>query len=138
MGFLGNVLSGGKGIAGANNAQLAELAIRKLGPEQKLVVAAKVVEMGMMASRGRFNPDSFVKFFNDCERVQQLNAIALALWHLEVPPPLPGEQWMTLANPFAVPTDRKDLDANASHLRRKHSVAFRLPSESIDLHAWGI
>ncbi|MFO1315573.1 MAG: hypothetical protein U1F58_08200 [Burkholderiales bacterium] len=137
MGFLGNMLTGGKGIAGANNAHLAEFVIARLTAAEKKRVAEKVIEMGIQASGYRETAASFKEFFRNHERLSQLNCVALALAHLGFQPGLSGETWMMVANPFMVPTDAKDLEANAGHFRRKHHVNLRIGTERIDLGQWG-
>lgn len=137
MGFLGNMLSGGKGIAGANNAHLAEYTIRGLDASAKRRVAEKVVEMGVRAGGNRETAASFKEFFRGRDRIHQLNCVALALAQLGYGPGLPGESWMAVANPFMVPTDSSDLQTNAAHFRRKHGITVQIGTERIDLTAWG-
>lgn len=135
MGFLANLLSGGTGLAGANNAHLAELLIPQLSADERRRVAEKVIDMGVRAFRGR-SAEFFVAHFNQANRVQQLNAIALALGELDMPPSIRGETWHWLTHPFAVPTDAKDLKVSAFHFLNRHGVAINVGTESIDLLTW--
>jgi|ERR1039457_4950153 TPR repeat protein len=136
MGLLGNLLSGGAGFAGANNAHLAELVIKRLTASEKKRVAEKVVEMGMSAGGHRKTTEQFKDFFNDHERLCQLNVIALALAHLDIDPNVAGESWMLVNHPFALPTDSNDLQANARHFRRKHNLTVSVGTEKINIRNW--
>ncbi len=137
MGFLANMMSGGKGIAGANNAHLAELVIARFNAQDKQFVALKVVEMGIQASGNRDTAASFKRFFAEHERLYQLNCIALALDELGFHPTVSGESWMPVSHPFMVPTDSNDLQVNAGHFRRKHGLTVRVGTDRIDLTKWG-
>lgn len=136
MGFFGNLLSGGAGFAGANNAHLAELVIKRLTTSEKKRVAEKVVDMGMSAGGHRMNTEQFKDFFNDRDRLCQLNVIALALAHLDIDPNIAGESWMLVNHPFALPTDSNDLQTNASHFRRKHNLSVSVGTDRIDIRKW--
>ena len=136
MGFLGNLLTGGAGIAGANNAHLAELVILRLSASEKKRVAEKVVEMGMPACGYRKTTEQFYDFFNDHERLCQLNVIALALSELYLDPNVKGESWMVVRNPFALSTDISDLQTNASHFLRKYNLTVSVGTEKIDIRKW--
>ena len=134
MGFFLNLLTGGAGIAGANNAHLAELVIRRITVADKKRVAEKIISMGVQASR--MTAEQFCDHFNKSERLKQLNAIALALSELYLDANLPGEVWLEVTNPFAIPTNSDDLNANANYFRRKHDIMVSVGNERIDIWTW--
>lgn len=135
MGFFGNLLTGGAGIAGANNAHLAELVIKRLTQSEKKRVAEKVVEMGIKAGGNRMRTEQFYDFFNRHERLYQLNVISLALCELYLDANVEGESWVFVKNPY-MPIDSSDLQANAYHFRKKHNLIVSVGTEQIDIREW--
>lgn len=136
MGFFGNMLSGGAGIAGANNAHLAELAIQKLSQADKKRLAMRIVDITIASGFQNMTNDQVFGMFNSKERISQLNLIALACAELGIQPPAAGESWMSVRNPFLLATDAKDLETNAGHFRRKHGLSVKVGTAPIDIKLW--
>lgn len=136
MGFFGNMISGGAGIAGANNAHLAELAIVALSQSDRKRVAAQVAEITRRSGFRNMTDEQVFEMFNDKERLSQLNLLALAFHELGFPPPVAGESWMPVRNPLMLSTDTSDLDTNAGHFRRKHGVTVSVGATRINIKQW--
>lgn len=139
MGLFGNLIGfvtgAGYGGAGAQNAHLAELAIKKLSDSDKKRVAEKVIEMGVQASGHRQNAEQYCGHFNRKERLCQLNVIALALSQLNINPVI-GELWMQVSNPFTLNIDSTDIKANAAYLLKKHNLKVSVGTDQIDIRKW--
>lgn len=137
MGFFKNMISGGAGIAGANNAHLAEMLLKGFSPQDKFRVLERMIKMYKRAGGIAAAPELIIRRFNEANsRVAQLNIIALALADLGYPSPIPGESWMAVQNPFSLGTDETDLEVNAGHMRRKHQIHIALPKSKIDFNLW--
>jgi hypothetical protein len=136
MGFFGNILSGGAGIAGANNAHLAELTIRHLNQSEKQRVAARVADITRYSGFPNMSDDQVFDMFNNHERLSQLNLLALAFNEMGISPPVNGESWMPVRNPLMLSTDSSDLQANAGHFRRKHGLTLSVGTTRIDIKQW--
>jgi hypothetical protein len=136
MGFLANMLSGGAGIAGANNAHLAELVIQNLSISEKKIVATRIADITRRSGFPNMTDAQAYDMFNSNERLAQLNLIALAFNEMGFPSPVPGESWMPVARPLMPSTDAKDLETNAGHFRRKYGKTVSVGSKSIDIWSW--
>lgn len=133
--LIGATFGGGFGGAGANNAHLAELEIRKLSDNDKKRVAEKVIEMGVIASGNRQNAEQYCLYFNRKERICQLNVIALALVQLNIHPEN-GASWVEVRNPYTLNIDSTDIKVNAAYLFKKYSLKVSIGAEQIDIRKW--
>lgn len=133
--LIGAAFGGGFGGAGANNAHLAELAIKKLSDSDKKRVADKVIEMGVQASGNRMDIEQYCGHFNRKERICQLNVIALALAQLNFNPVM-GAAWVEVRNPFTLNIDSTDIKVNAAYLLKKHNLRVSIGTEKIDIRKW--
>jgi hypothetical protein len=139
MGLLKNIIEGslgaGSGEAGAHNAYLAELAIKKLSASEKKRVAEETVEMGVRATGHRLTPEHFCDHFNYKDRLCQLNIIALALAEMDIHV-LPNDSWRGIKNPFMLNIDSTDLEVSSHWFLKKHNLKVSVGNEQINIREW--
>lgn len=139
MGLLGNLFGGlagaGSGWAGAHNALLAELALKRFSDEDRARVAEKVVSMGLWACNGRMSEGDFCEYFNRIDRICQLNLIALALDQLNVHI-LPAMSWQQIKNPFAIVVAAEDIKDSSFMLLNKYGISSNIGYAKIDIYDW--
>lgn len=139
MGFLSNLFAGafgaGSGLAGAHNAHIAELVIKRMSDYDKKKVADEMIIMGAIASAHRVSSEDFCSMFNSMERIYQLNIIALALARLNIHK-LTKDSWMPVKNPFAINISQNDLKVNATYFLSKHNLKVSIADGKIDINEW--
>ena len=128
-------LGGGSGPDGAYNALLAELVIKESMPEDKIIIAYEVVEMGVRASGGRFSTEQFCDKFNRHNRLCQLNLIALTLAKLNIHI-LPNGKWMPINNPFTLNITEEDISTGIQYFSNKYKLSVKIEPGKIDIREW--
>jgi hypothetical protein len=130
-----------KPSAGALNALLVEhdLGLTQLVPENPF---AKTLGDGVISAmragvRGRFDQQHWINTFNHCDRVVQLNIVALGFNEINMPPSLRSEQWRPVSNPFVLSISISDLDKARSFFQRRYGGSWPLSNGRLAILDWG-
>jgi hypothetical protein len=93
-------------VAGATNALLAEQLLRSLAQAARNPLSTKlrpyVIEVYRNAGFPNQTEESIASSFNESNRLEQLNILAMAADRAGLKPSLPGEHWLSISNPFTV------------------------------------
>jgi hypothetical protein len=134
MGLLSFLLKGNKGFAAANNALLAEHMLPSLTTQQKQRVQGQILHIYRAGGFPNISEDFVYTDFNSQPRLVQLNLIAMALNDLNIEPPLKGEFWNEVRNPFRPDIyDQRDMEAVQARLSNQHKIHFQVAQGPMNL-----
>jgi hypothetical protein len=131
-----------KPSAGALNALLVEhdLGWTELVPENSF---AKTLGDGVISAmragvRGLFDQQNWINTFNHCDRVVQLNVVALGFNEIKMPPLLRSEGWRPVRNPFVLNISLGDLDRARRFFRKRYGGSWPLSNGRLAIMDWGL
>jgi hypothetical protein len=131
-----------KPSAGALNALLVEhdLGWIQLVPKNPF---AKTLGDGVISAmragvRGRFDQEYWINNFNHCDRVVQLNVVALGFNELNMPPLLRSEGWRPVRKPFVLNISLGDLDKARRFFQKRYRGSWPLSNGRLALMNWGL
>jgi hypothetical protein len=130
-----------KELAAARNVLLAEHYLAAHDVTAQSPFSKELADMVRDVTRASGFPNATDEFiagtFNRDDRFRQLNMIALALYHADVEPPLPGEFWQPPRNPYVAKRHPGSIEAISALLHRDHGVKIDIgetPLRFVDGH----